>query len=200
MIADPIPRALPWARWCCPFGALCARAALPIHWLVKSTTPKTGVPLGTATLSGFFLLCRVPKGTPIIIFAMLYQPMNWLAIQIPSLRDFTRQCRLTRCDSSLTRREASLHSGFAALHARRALHDAKRPYTPEGPYTLRSSLTRAKGTLHGATAPFNAATPPYSPSMTRQISAKMRSRSPRPSMWLRMPSRSYHSMSGDVWL
>ena len=132
MIADPIPRALPWARWCCPFGALCARAALPIHWLVKSTTPKTGVPLGTRHKRKNPKNVAVPKGTPIIIFAMLYQPMNWLAIQIPSLRDFTRQCRLTRCKA--------------------ALHDAKRPYTaalppytPAGPYTTRSVLTRPKG-------------------------------------------------------
>ena len=195
MIADPIPRALPWARWCCPFGALCARAALPIHWLVKSTTPKTGVPLGTRHKRKNPKNVAVPKGTPIIIIAMLYQPMNWLAIQIPSLRDFTRQYRLTRCDSSLTRRDSVLTRCEAALHV------------PKAPYTMRQRLstrhrrlTRREASLHGATRPSTAAPPPYSPSMTRQISAKMRSRSPRPSMWLRMPSRSYHSMSGDVWL
>ena len=99
--------------------------------------------------------------------------MNWLAIQIPSLRDFYT------CRRHLTR-------GSAALHARRALHDAQRLYTrqrrlirpygtlpaakqlytPEGPYTAtqspytcrrhftrrNSALTRCEAALHARRA------------------------------------------------
>ena len=66
--------------------------------------------------------------------------MNWLAILISSLRDFTR------CDSSLTRAEGTLHDATASLHA------AAPPYTPEGPYTTRSVLTRGNAALHARRA------------------------------------------------
>ena len=104
-----------------------------------------------------FPLCRVPKGTQAYKKTIPYQPLKRLATPISSLRDFTR------CGSSLTRAEGTLHDATASLHA------AAPPYTAtQSPYTsLRdftrcdSSLTRAEGTLHGATAPLPAATPPY---------------------------------------
>ena len=84
--------------------------------------------------------------------------MNWLATLISSLRDFTRG------DSSLTRREASLHAATPPYTARQRLSTRHRrltrpygtsmTYTPEGPYTCRRHLTRR-------TAPLHAAPPPY---------------------------------------
>ena len=64
------------------------------------------------------------------------QPINWLAIPIPSLRDFYT------CRRHLTRR-------IAPLHARRALHGTTCPYPVP------------TGLLHGATAPLHDAKRPY---------------------------------------
>ena len=103
-------------------------------------------------------------------YNLLYQPMNWLATHIPSLRDFYT------CRRHLTRSNAALHA-------------TQSPYTPKGPYTAQcalipslrdfytlrstltrcasrptrrnSALTRPAGALHGAPAPLHAATPPY---------------------------------------
>ena len=56
--------------------------------------------------------------------------MNWLAILISSLRDFTR-------------REASLHSGNATLHdATASLHAAKQPYTTHSVFTRGAAACR----------------------------------------------------------
>ena len=59
------------------------------------------VPLGTRHHLRI-LVCRCTYGTPVSHNILLYQPMNWLATPIPSLRDFTR--------------------GIIVFHARRALH------------------------------------------------------------------------------
>ena len=57
-------------------------------------------------------------------YNLLYQPMNWLATLIPSLRDFytclrhltRRNSALTRCVSALTRAYGTLHAAPAGKH------------------------------------------------------------------------------------
>ena len=66
--------------------------------------------------------------------------MNWLAIPIPSLRDFYT------CRRHLTRR-------IAPLHARRALHGTTCPYpVPTGFYGGKAALTRRNAPLHARRA------------------------------------------------
>ena len=74
---------------------------------------------------------------------LLYQPMNWLATHIPSLRDFTQR------DSALTRPTGSYTAAPPPLHAAKQPYTARqRPYTPD----------RA---LHVPKAPSTAAMPPF---------------------------------------
>ena len=75
--------------------------------------------------------------------------MNWLATKISSLRDFTRG------DSSLTRREASLHAATPPYTSLRDYYDAQRPYTRHRRLTQRRSrLTRREAPLHAAPPPY----------------------------------------------
>ena len=94
-------------------------------------------------------------------YNLLYQPMNWLATHIPSLRDFYTCLRhLTRRNSALTRPAGALHGASAPLHARRALHGTTCPYlVPAGlsppPFPLLSQLRASASQLRASASPLD---------------------------------------------
>ena len=85
----------------------------------------------------------------------LYQPMNWLATLIPSLRDFTRDIIAFTRPKGLTRHNMPTSRPYGTFtRAYGTLHGATRPYTPRRGFTrCASTLTRGNAALHGTTCP-----------------------------------------------
>ena len=124
----PFPRALPWARRCCPFEAF-------VCPLVLTRLPRRPAALHapSAPYTSRRLLTRSHR---------LPYPRR--------MSLYTRRTSLyPRRMSPYTSRRL-LPRGPAALHALRALHEPKAPSPPPRGLTRASRLTRAEGSLHAA--------------------------------------------------